>query len=48
MTSDDAETHLFRQVMGLTKDYADAAKRLARPRGRREPPRSSGEAACAI
>ncbi len=29
MTSDDAEKYLFRQVMGTTKEYADAAKRLA-------------------
>jgi hypothetical protein len=29
MTSDDAEKYLFTQVMGATKEYADAAKRLA-------------------
>jgi hypothetical protein len=29
MTSDDAEQYLFTQVMGATKEYADAAKRLA-------------------
>jgi hypothetical protein len=28
MTSDDAEKYLFTQVMGATKEYADAAKRL--------------------
>jgi hypothetical protein len=29
MTSDDAGKYLFSQVMGATKEYADAAKRLA-------------------